>query len=120
MKKQAVYGILSALAVLAVLAAVLYAPVSRWRKKDPVLKSLYKQLTGARDVNEIYNLFNAMIKHCFHFSLKASSRDVIRGSLPDPDMAARVADIVGYMESSAEKEGDFLKGKIKSIYISLT
>ena len=74
---------------------------------------------GLNDANEIYNLFNAMIKHCYKVSLKASPQSIIKNSLPDSKLAERVADIMEYMESLDAREEDGhirLKAKIKSIY----
>ena len=116
MKKQAVYAVLTGLAIMLVLTAVMFWLISYRKKQDPVLKTLYRQLMGSQDINEIYNLFNAMIKHCCKLSLKASSQNIVLGSLPDASLAAQVAGIMDYMESNEEKGHVYLKDKIKGIY----
>lgn len=119
MKKDTVYRILIGAVILIILGAVLIWFVLNRRKQDSTLKSLYRQLTGAKNINEIYNLFNDMIKHCYKISLKASPRNIIRTSLPDEDLAFQVTEVMDYMESSRANEQNShndLKNKIKGIY----
>jgi hypothetical protein len=119
MKKGLVYGILIGIAALLVLAAILSWLISNRKKQDNALRTLYKQMMGVNDIDEIYNLFGAMIKHCFKLSLKASSRNTIQSSLPDTDLTAQLTDIIDYVESpdSRGAKGYLnLKDKIKRIY----
>jgi hypothetical protein len=118
--KQLLFGILIGLGVMIVLAIVLIWLVLRRRKQDQALKSLYKQLMAATDINEVFSLFNAMIKHCYGISLKACSQSSIRSSLPDARIAERVADIMYFMESYDDKGCSSLKGKIKDVYLMLS
>ena len=118
-RKQVVYWVLGGLGILLVLAAVFHWLVSGLKKRDPVLKFLFRQTMAAKDPNELYNRFNAMIKHGYNLSLKASSQDTIRLGLPDAALAAQVADIMNYMESHA-KGPDYLKGRIRGIYKLMT
>ena len=116
-----IYAVLIGLVIIIVLTVALVWAISNRSKQDPVLKSLFKQLKGTNDVNEIYSLFNAMIKHCYKLSLKASSRNMVRNSLSDTGLAEHVMDIMDYMESEAHKEKGhiLLKNKINSIYRKL-
>ena len=121
-KKEWLYVVSIWIFVLIILAVILIWAVSNRKKQDPVLKSLYKQLMDSKDINEIYNLFNTMIKHCYKFSLKASSRNTIRSSLTDAGLAEQAADIMDYMESAKahdEKGYIYLQNKISGIYRKL-
>lgn len=106
---------------LIILAVALVKIVSNRSKQDPVMKSLKKKLLSSDDINETYNLFNAMIKHCYKFSLKASSRSIIQNNLHDTDFAEQVADIMDYMESAKthdDKGHIYLKNKMKKAVAS--
>ena len=116
MSKQVLFGILIGLAFLLVLTVVLVWLFMNRKKQDSELKALYKQLMGANDVNEIYNLFNAMIKHCFNLSLKACSKNAVQNRLPNAALASQVTDIMDYMETHEEKANIQLKEKIRDVY----
>ena len=121
-KKGHVYGALIGLAVLLALAIVLLKVVSKKKREDQALKSLYRKLMGAADANEAYGIFCEMVKHCYGLSLKASSQSTVRSGLPDADLAAKVTDIMRFMESGAtgDKDGcDKLRDKIKGVYKTL-
>jgi len=120
-KKEWAYGILIGFAALLVISVVLFKVVSNSKKQDHTLKTLFRQLIAANDTNEIYNLFNAMIKHCYKLSLKASSQSMIRSQLPDAGLAEQIADVMSYMEVAKTHEQNqkghiYLKDKINSIY----
>lgn len=117
-QKELVYAILIGIIIFLILSAGLLWIVFNRKKRNPELKSLYRQLMGAKDINEIYNLFNAMIKHCYKVNLKASSRNMIHSNLPD-DLAAQVTELMDYIESAEdhdEKDLMYVKDKIKGIY----
>jgi hypothetical protein len=116
--KQVLFWVLVGICVLIVLIILLVWIVSSRRHKDGTLKVLYKHIMASKDVNEVYDLFNEMIKHCFGVSLKASSVSVIRSRLPQ-EIAEQVVGVVGYMESQYEKECLFLKKNIKRMYLML-
>jgi hypothetical protein len=71
---------------------------------------------SANDINEIYSIFNSMIKHSFDVSLMACSRTSVLTSLPDADIALKVVDIMGYVESRRDIRQADLKEKIKAVY----
>jgi hypothetical protein len=114
--KKVFYGVLIGLAALLVLAAIVFWLVLKRKKQDQTLKTLYKQLLAAKDINEVYGLFCTMIKHCYGLSLKASSQKAVLSSLPDADLAVQVVAIMDYMESHEEKECSHLKEKISGAY----
>ena len=123
LKKELVYGTMIGLASALVVAFVLIWIFSGRKKQDATLRSLYKRIMGEGNIDEIYNLFSAMVKHCFDLSLKASPRAVIQNSLPDADLAAGLTGIMDYMETSGAREAEgnkYLKDKIKEIYHKLT
>jgi len=119
LNRDMIYGMLLGLAtLLALVGALLWVSFNR-KKQDPQLKSLYKQLMGSKDVNEIYNLFNAMVKHHFNLSLKASSQSVVQNSMPNNDLGVQVIGIMDYVESARAHEENshmYMKDKIKGIY----
>ena len=121
MKKQTIYAILAVFWMLVIILDVLLQIISKKKKKkyDPTIKSIYQQLIRKKDINEIYNLFNTMIKHKYNLNLKASSQNNIMNSLPDADLAMQVTDVMNYMESPKiyEQNGyNYLIDKIKGIY----
>ena len=121
-KKEYVYGAMIGVVALIFLAIVLYRVISRKKKEDQELKSLYRRLSGAREANEAYDVFCEMIKHCYGLSLKASSQSTVRSSLPDDGLAAKVTDVMRFMESGDARDGnglDKLRDKIKDVYKSL-
>ncbi|MCL1873689.1 MAG: BatD family protein [Clostridiales bacterium] len=119
LNKQVLLVILIGLAILIALTIILLRLLAKRKKDDSPLKSLYKQLMAAKDINEIYSIFNTMIKHKYQLSLKASSRQAIIHSLPDTDLARQVAEIMDYMESPDKKSNVDLKSKITAIYRKL-
>ena len=115
-KKEWLYVGLGCFVALIALAVALVKIASNRSKQDLIMKSLNKQLTASKDINEIYNIFNTIIKHCYNVSIKASSRNTIQHSLNDADLAEQVMDIMDYMESAKthdEKGHIYLKNKIK-------
>ena len=116
LNKQSLYGVLIGFSVFIVLALILIWLLVNRRKQDQTLKSLYRQLIAATDINEVYSLFNSMIKHCYKISLKACSQSEIQSNLPETGIAARVADIMYFMESNDGKGCSSLKEKIKDAY----
>lgn len=86
------------IALLALGAAVLF--FFKWRKKqNSALNTLFKRIMKSKEQNEIYNLFNHLIKLCFNISLKASTRDVIKSSLSPYGLDVPVLDIQDWMEN---------------------
>jgi hypothetical protein len=110
----------SVIFVILIIAAVLFILVFfRWRKQDKKLQGIYRQICNADDKNEIYNLFNDMMKYCFNVSLKASSRNDIEQKLADHKVTLPVLEVMSIMEDDKQhsgKEGIYLKDKIKEIY----
>jgi len=119
LNREMMNGILIGVAIFIVLTVGFLWLIINRKKHDPQLRSLYKQLMGSKDVNEIYNLFNAMVKHHFNLSLKASSQSVVRNSLPDGDLGVQITGIMDYVESAKVQEENshmYIKDKIKGIY----
>jgi hypothetical protein len=116
LNKQILYKVLLGLGVLLIITAILISLLVKRKRQDLVLKSLYRQLLAAQDINETYNLFCEMTKRRYNISNKASPQNAVLNSLPQPEIAAQVADIMDYMESDGEKECSCLKEKIKGVY----
>ncbi len=107
------------LAILLLLAAAAYLALLTRKKCDKELQTIYRQLKRAEDQNEIYNLFNNLIKYSFNLSLKANTRTVIANRLAEYGLADPVLEIMDDMENkkySTEKNDMNLKVKINDIY----
>lgn len=115
-KKQTVYSILIVFTVLFILAIVLVRLFIKRKKQDVVVKSIYKQVMKAKDINEVYSCFCNMINHCYKLSLKANPIAFVKSRLPNDELAEQVSGIMEYMESSEEKRCSELKDKVSSVY----
>ena len=73
---------------------------------------------GGKDVNEVYDLFNEMIKHCFGVSLKASSINVVRSRLPE-EIAEQVVEVVELVEDGEGRSSKELKGRIRKVHAAI-
>lgn len=121
LREGLLYAVLIGAALFVALACLAGRLVSHAKKRDATLQSLYRQLTGAKDVQEAYNLLNAMLKHCYQLNIKASTREAVRSGLADADLAARVTEIMAYMESAEvenEKWCKLIKEKVREVYAS--
>ncbi len=110
------------LILLLIIAAAAFWLVSYQKKQDKYLFNFYKQLNNTDDHNEIYNIFNNMIKYRFNISLKASPRRLIIDKLSGCELVNPVLEVMDYMENKKEPSNEdkqFLKGKIKEIYKKL-
>jgi len=104
--------------LLTIIAAVVFWMISYQRKQDKTLLNFYKQIKNANDPNEIYNIFNNMIKYRFNISLKASPRRLVIDSLSASELVDPVLEVMDYMENKKEPSNEdklYLKGKIKGI-----
>ncbi|NLO40062.1 MAG: protein BatD [Ruminiclostridium sp.] len=89
-----------------------------WQKRrSSEVDQLYRNIKKSDDHNEIYNLFNAMIKACFHISLKADTRDTIRSRLSAHGLDGLVLEIQDSLEGKKSKDdiGE-IKSSIKRVY----
>jgi len=118
-KKTTAQTILAAFAALVVSAACAFAIIRGIKRGDGALHNLYRQVKKSGDIRAAYDLFNAMVKHCYKISIKANSAETVKRSLPGERIAGRVADVMEYMESAeARSDGGLagLKLKIKDAY----
>lgn len=119
LKKEYLLSGLIVLAILLLLAGAVYFVFLYRRKYDKKLQDIYRQLKKADDQNEIYNLFNSLIKHCFNLSLKAGTRGMIANRLAEYELVTPVLEIMDYMENGknrTEKDDKWLKVKVLEIY----
>jgi hypothetical protein len=118
-------NLLIGLFLLIVLVAIAFAVFwidSHRKKQDKNLFDLYKKLNSSDDQNEIYNIFNNMIKYRFNLSLKASPRSLIINRFSGSELIDPVLEIMDYMEDKkkpSDEDKKYLKGKIKEIYKKL-
>jgi len=104
---------------LLLLTALVFMVYSFRKKQDRKLTEIYNKIKNSNDINEIYNLFNKMIKYRFNISLKANSRDKIINRFSDYEFSGAVLEIMDYMENKKQHSNEdtvYLKDKIKEIY----
>lgn len=120
-KAYLLIGLVVAAILLIIAAAVVLLLLFR-KKYDKNLLDMYRQLKNAQDQNEIYNIFNNMIKYCFNLSLKASPRNLIADRLSGFELAGSVIEIMDYVENknnASPKDSTYLKNKITEVYNKL-
>src|SRR5690554_1520368 len=114
-------GLMGLLIVLVAAALVLWL-LSYRKKYDRNVQLMYKRIMKSNDTNEIFNLFNQMMKQVYHISLKANSRNQIINRLGDQPLTGHVLEIMDEMENGktrSELNDKDLKTKIKLVYKSL-
>ncbi|GKX29092.1 hypothetical protein SH1V18_15720 [Vallitalea longa] len=107
------------LIILVGLVVLLLCMRAHSKKQDKNLHNIYKRLKNTNDENELYNLFNDMIKYRYDISLKASSKDSVKSIIKEHDIADIVIEVINYMENKnngAKRDHAYLKDKIKEIY----
>ena len=114
--KRALYRALITLGALAALAFFSILLFISLKKRNTPLAALYRQAMKANDANEVFNLFNEMVKLKYNLSLKASSRSAVLSGAPNQDIAAGLTDILDFMESGAQKSCSILKEKIRRVF----
>ena len=91
----------------------------RPRKRDDGLYDIYKKILRENEFNNIYSLFNDMIKCRFGISIKASCRNIIAESIPVAGLADMIIDVVELVEDK-KTHGSVsvpdIKNRIKKIY----
>ena len=116
-------GLIFAVLLILVLAILLYFKIRK--RYDKTLLTYYKQLDKTNDQNEIYNIFNMMMKHCFDINLKANSRDTIvnlfnENKMIESKLKDAIIEVVDSMEKLVpDSKDDIIKNKIKGIYKKL-
>ncbi len=125
LNKKAVYlgGIVFVGLIILLLTILLYIKLRS--RKDKTLLTYYKQLIKTNDQNEIYNIFNDMMKYCFDINLKANSRDTIvnrlnRSKMIESELMEAIIEVVDSMEKkNSGSINDNIKNNIKTIYKKL-
>lgn len=105
-----------ALAGIVLLAAAAILFILRRKKQNDLLSECCRKIMKSDDRNEIFNLFNKMIKESCNVSLKASTRETISGRLSVYGLDTTVLDIQDYLEGK-NREADIrqIKSKIKEV-----
>lgn len=117
-REHLLVGLLGLSALIVIAACTAYF-LSLRKKRDTQLRNIYRQLKMTEDRNEMYNLLNAMIKHCFGISIKASPKSVVAGHLSGYGLAQPVLEVMDCIEGGSDGAGcsnSELKGKILAIY----
>lgn len=115
LRKDYLYIGLSVAAILAIIIAALVT-IRKQQQKDQPLHELYKQLNKANNKNEVYNLFNKMIKYRFDVSIKASSKRDIQRQLETHALADQVLRIMDCLEKENVNNIAEIKEKINDVY----
>lgn len=118
-KKEHLYFGLVILGIL-LLLSLAFVLVTIFRGKgDKELKNLFNQIQKSHDKNDMYNIFNNMIKYKYNISLKANSKDTVIEKLEEYGLVSTVLEVMDFMENKKDfnsKDEVYLKGKIKDIY----
>lgn len=118
LKKSVLYTVLIALFVLAIIVlSVIFITVSK-NKCDKNLGIMYKKIKKSASIEEIYNVFNDMMKYCFNLSIKAGTRAAIQEKLSPYGISNNVLEVVDCVEG---KNSDIstVKGKVHEVYKAL-
>ncbi|HOA97236.1 MAG TPA: BatD family protein [Acetivibrio saccincola] len=119
LKKSVLYTVLIALSLLAIIVlSIIFITISK-KKGDKNLGIMYKKIKKSTSIEEIYNVFNDMIKYCFNLSIKAGTRAAIKEKLSPYGISNSVLEVVDCVEG---KNSDIstVKGKIHEVYKALS
>ncbi|AUG58730.1 BatD family protein [Acetivibrio saccincola] len=119
LKKSMLYTVLIALSLLAIIVlSIIFITISK-KKGDKNLGIMYKKIKKSTSIEEIYNVFNDMIKYCFNLSIKAGTRAAIKEKLSPYGISNSVLEVVDCVEG---KNSDIstVKGKIHEVYKALS
>jgi hypothetical protein len=105
---------------LLILLMIIYLAVNRYKgSEDEELKEYYKQIKRAKDEEELYHLFNQIIKYKYNISLKANSKAELSARISDVELLANIYEIIDYIENKRYSGNEVsldMKEKIKEIY----
>lgn len=110
---------LAVLLILLILTAVYFWFRAYRKRLDGNLLTLYRKIKASNSRDEVYRLFNDMMKYKYNISLKSSTRNNVAARLADVDFADSVLEIMNYMENEkfrSDKGEGYLKTKIGDIY----
>ena len=117
--KRALFGAGIGAAGLIVPALALWRLLSARKKRDRVFTVLRRQLKASKDPGKAYDRLNALMKHCYGLSIKASPQSAVLDGLPDAELAAMVAGVMRDMESAGchgeEGDGSFQTALLENI-----
>ncbi|SNY22154.1 Oxygen tolerance [Orenia metallireducens] len=118
--KKSYFKITLVIIGLLILLVLVYLIMKRYKgSQDQRLKEYYKQIKKTKDEEEIYHIFNEMIKYKYNISFKANSKAELSVRIDDEELLADIYEIIDYIENrryGGSKEGLDLKEKIKRVY----
>jgi len=123
LKLSHIFIVLIALIAIALLVILVVFLPKVYRRQDKKLAEMFRQVNNASDKNGIYNILNNMIKYRFNFSIKASSKDLIKTKLTKYEISNTVIEIMDYLETdkaNSDEGVSYLKGKMKEVYLGLS
>jgi hypothetical protein len=119
LKKSVLYTFLLVLTIIVIiLLAVIFTTLSK-NKSDKNLNVMYRKIKKSSSVDEIYNIFNDMMKYRFNLSIKASTKAAIQEKLSPYGVANNVLEVINCMEGKSS-DISTVKGKIYEVYKMLT
>jgi hypothetical protein len=117
-KKKTLVTVLIIILIIMMLSAGTLIFIKHKNANDSYLSRIYKKIKKSENQNEIYSLFNDMIKHSFNISIKAASLKEIKTTLDKHNMSEQVIEIIEYIEKENQRNDiEYLKDKITVIYI---
>ena len=123
LKKSHVFFVVIALILIALLVILVIFLPKVSKRQDKKLLEMFRQINNTIDKNEIYSILNDMIKYRFNFSIKASSKDLIKAKLTKYQISDPVIEIMDYLETdkaSSAQGISYLKDKMKEVYLRLS
>ena len=118
-KKESVKLFLLAVVVLVFISLTIYYIRKYYLKKDNKLSQIYQKLKRAENEQNVYELFNQMLKYKYNISLKVQTRAQINNNIEDTSLASKIIEIMDYMETKkyGNKDSELnLKDEIEKIY----
>lgn len=86
------------------------------KKEKEGLQKVYRKIKKSTDVDELYNLFNELIKAKYNISIKANERSIIRDKIKDDKLLKDLFSIMDYYENNKEKNLKMFKDCILNFY----
>lgn len=118
--KKSYFKVTLAIIGLLILLVLVYLIMNRYKgSQDQRLKEYYKQIKTAKDEEEIYHIFNEMIKYKYNISFKANSKAELSARINNEELLADIYEIIDYIENKRygrSKEGLDVKKKVNEVY----
>lgn len=117
-KKQYFYNLLIVILLLLSFFLIIKVCIKycKNKKSGDELREIYRKIKKASDIDELYNLFNELIKIKYNISIKASERSIIKDKIRDNKLLAGVFRIMDCYEDKKEREVGKIRIDILNFY----